>query len=385
MKNKRICLLGSTGSIGTQALDIIPNTDYAVYALAADRNVDLLEQQIRRYRPALAAMADEACAARLRERVADTATRVLAGPDGVEELAAAGCETVLNAIVGVAGLRPTLAAIEAGSDLALANKETLVTAGQLVMARAAAKGVAVLPVDSEHSAVFQCLQNSPRQDVKAVWLTASGGPLRNCTRADLAHVTVERALAHPNWSMGRKISIDSATMMNKGLEVIEAVHLFGLSPDQVQVVVHPESIVHSLVEWQDGALLAQLSVPDMRLPIQYALTWPRRLASPLKPLSLAQVGQLTFCRPDRETFGCLAVAEEAVRKGGLYPAAVNGANEQAVALFLAGRIGFLQIEESVRLALAAPFALSYTTPEQVLAADRTARALVRDHFAIQEN
>ena len=238
----------------------------------------------------------------------------------------------------------------------------------------------ILPVDSEHSAVFQCIQNSPKEDLQSVVLTASGGPFLGKTRAELATVTKEQALKHPNWSMGQKISIDSATMMNKGLEVIEALHLFDVTPDQIQVVIHPESIVHSLVEWKDGAMLAQLSHPDMRVPIQYALTYPHRIPSPIKRLSLGEFGRLTFCQPDRETFGCLAAAEEAFRLGGLFPAAVNGANEQAVAMFLAGKIGFLQIEEAVRLVLTASFDRDYQTVEQVLQADATARELVLQHF-----
>jgi 1-deoxy-D-xylulose-5-phosphate reductoisomerase len=308
--------------------------------------------------------------------VADTDTKVLSGREGVLELACQGCDMVLNALVGIAGLLPTLLAIEAGSDIALANKETLVTGGDLVMAKAKEKGVEFYPVDSEHSAVFQCLQGSPKEDVQSVVLTASGGPFLGKKRADLEKVTKAQALAHPNWSMGQKISIDSATMMNKGLEVIEAVHLFGVTPDQIQVVVHPQSIIHSLVEFKDGALLAQLSHPDMRIPIQYALTYPHRVKSPTKRLSLGDFGQLTFCHPDRETFGLLAAAEEAIALGGLYPAALNGANEQAVALFLEEKISFLQIEELVRGVLTTSLPKTYSSHEEVLAVDATARQMV---------
>ncbi len=376
MAKKRLCILGSTGSIGTQCLDILPQTEYEVYALAASRNIDLLEAQVRQYRPAMVAVEQEQKALELKMRLADTATKVLGGRQGILELAALGCELVLNAVVGIAGLQPTMLALQAGSDIALANKETLVTGGALVMQTARELGRQILPVDSEHSAVFQCLQGSPKEDLLSVVLTASGGPFRGKTRQQLQSVTRQQALAHPNWSMGQKISIDSATMMNKGLEVIEAVHLFGVSPQQIQVVVHPESIVHSLVEWKDGALLAQLSHPDMRIPIQYALTYPHRVTWPVKRLNLGDFGQLTFEQPDRETFGCLAVAEQAICMGGLYPAAVNGANEQAVALFLAGQISFLQIEQLVRSVLSADFAGSYQQVEQVLEADALARQLV---------
>jgi len=376
MKKRSLCILGSTGSIGTQSLDIIHCTDYRVGALAAAGNIDLLEQQVRRFCPDYVAVEDEQKAAELKQRLAYTPTRVLGGRRGILELAAMGWDMVLNAVVGIAGLLPTMTALEAGSDIALANKETLVTGGHLVMTAAGRLGRKILPVDSEHSAIFQCLQGSHPQDVRSLVLTASGGPFFGKTREQLSQVTKAQALAHPNWSMGQKISIDSATMMNKGLEVIEAVHLFGVTPRQIQVVVHPQSIVHSLVEFADGALLAQMSHPDMRLPIQYALTYPRRMDCPIKPLSLGDFGQLTFYHPDRDTFGLLAAAEEAIRLGGLYPAALNGANEQAVSLFLQEKITFLQIEELVRSVLEHPFATEYETVEQVLETDQIARNLV---------
>ncbi len=376
MTKRSLCILGSTGSIGTQSLDIIHQTDFRVGALAAASNIDLLEQQVRRFHPDFAAVEDEQKAAELKLRLADTPTKVLCGRAGILELSAMGWDMVLNAVVGIAGLLPTMNALQAGSDIALANKETLVTGGHLVMSTAKRLGRTILPVDSEHSAVFQSLQGSCPQDVRSIVLTASGGPFLGKTRKELACVTKADALAHPNWSMGQKISIDSATMMNKGLEVIEALHLFGVTPEQIQVVVHPQSIVHSLVEFNDGAMIAQLSTPDMRLPIQYALTYPRRLDCPLRPLSLAQVGQLTFLEPDRETFGLLAAAERAIGLGGLYPAALNGANEQAVSLFLQEKISFLQIQELVCTVFDHPFATDYQSVEQVLEADRIARNLV---------
>ncbi len=376
MSKKTLCILGSTGSIGTQCLDIIEQTDYTVSAIAASRNVDLLEQQVRAYHPRFAALEDEQKAKELKLRLADTDTTVLGGRQGILELAAMGFDMVLNSVVGIAGLLPTLTALKAGSDIALANKETLVTGGDLVMKTAKRLGRSIYPVDSEHSAIFQCLQGASSEDVQSIVLTASGGPFLGKTKAQLQSVTREQALNHPNWSMGPKITVDSATMMNKGLEVIEALHLFGVTPEQIQVVVHPESIVHSLVEFRDGALLAQLSHPDMRIPIQYALTYPHRKTAPIKRLNLGEFGSLTFCQPDRETFGLLAAAEQAIRLGGLYPAALNGANEQAVALFLSGSISFLQIEELVRTVLTESFASSYDTVEQVLAADTAARELV---------
>lgn len=380
VSKKTLCILGSTGSIGTQCLDIIDQTDYQVYGLAAAENIDLLEQQIRQYKPQVAAMQNSEKAKELALRVADTSTKVYGGEEGVLALASAGCNMVLNAIVGIAGLVPTLTAIDAGSDIALANKETLVTGGDLVMKKATNAGCRFIPVDSEHSAVFQCLQGSKREDLRSVVLTASGGPFLGKTREELKNATKFQALAHPNWSMGQKISIDSATMMNKGLEVIEACHLFGVTPQQIQVVIHPQSIVHSLVEYQDGALLAQLSHPDMRIPIQYALTYPARITSPVKLLDLGEFGTLTFQKPDRETFGCLAVAEKAIAMGGLYPAAVNGANEQAVALFLQEKIKFLEIEELVSSMLQQNLPRSYSSVEDVLAVDRMARDLVLQQY-----
>lgn len=352
--HKRLSILGSTGSIGTQALDVARLNGFTVCALTANSRVDVLEEQIRAFRPALAAVVNEQAAADLRARVADTGTRVLAGMEGVIECARCeGADTVLNAIVGMAGLLPTLAAIEAGREIALANKETLVAGGKLVMDAARAKGVRILPVDSEHSAIFQCLQGAPagqRDALKRIILTASGGPFFGRSKEALRDVTLEQALNHPNWSMGAKITIDSATMMNKGLELIEAVWLFSVPPEQVEIVVHRESVVHSLIEFADHSVIAQLGVPDMRIPIQYALTYPRRYASPVERLSLAKCGALHFAEPDYEAFPLINVCRRAIARGGVFPAAANAANEEANRLFREGKLRFLEIGELVSAA-----------------------------------
>lgn len=342
---KRLVILGSTGSIGVQALQVAERLNYPVTALAAGHQVQPLETQIRRYRPRIAVLYDEKAAADLRVRVRDFPVKVLAGMDGLCEAAALkDADMVLNAVVGMVGLLPTLAAIEAGRDVALANKETLVAGGALVMEAAARRGVRLLPVDSEHSAIFQCLQGAPPdRAVRRLILTASGGPFFGRTTEQLRAIKPEQALKHPNWSMGAKITIDSATMMNKGLELIEARWLFDMPPERIDIVVHRESIVHSLVEYEDRAVVAQLGVPDMRVPIQYALTWPARCVSDVDVLDLTACGTLTFHRPDDETFPGMGICRKAITRGGLYPAAVNAANEQAVALFLAGKIGFLDI------------------------------------------
>ena len=373
-----ITILGSTGSIGTQALEVIDGLDYRVLALAAGKNTARAEEQIRKYKPKYAAMADEAAAKELALKTADTDVKILSGSAGIKEISALSADIVLNAIVGVAGLIPTLTAIEAGSDIALANKETLVTGGDLVKKRAAEKGVKIYPVDSEHSAIFQCLQASSREDLNKIIITASGGPFLGKKLHQLKKVSKEKALRHPNWSMGAKITIDSATLMNKGLEVIEAVHLFDLPQSKVDVVVHPQSIIHSLVEWKDGAVLAQLGVPDMKIPIQYALTFPKRVNFVSEPLDLTKVSQMTFLPPDRETFGCLATCEQAINMGGLYPAAVNGANEEAVKLFLNDKIDFLDIAELSRQMLRESFEKTYTSAAEIFEADRKARKLVRE-------
>ncbi len=370
---KQLVLLGSTGSIGRQTLEVAEACGYPVTALAANRSVEEMEAQARRYRPAAVAMVEERAAADLRVRLADLPIRVLSGIEGLCELAAMDADMVVNAVVGMVGLRPTLAAVEAGHDVALANKETLVAGGELVMRAVRDRGVRLLPVDSEHSAIFQCLQGMPpNRALNRLILTASGGPFFGRSAAELERMTPADALRHPNWSMGAKITIDSATMMNKGLELIEARWLFDMPPERIDIVVHRESVVHSLVEYDDHSVLAQLGVPDMRIPIQYALTWPERVSSPVPQLSLAEVGKLTFFAPDDEAFPAMGVCREAIRRGGLYPAAVNAANEQAVALFLEGKIGFGDI---TRLA-AAP--LRRTLPvdgglSDILATDAEAR------------
>ena len=379
MEEKRcISLLGSTGSIGRQALEVIAAEDMAVAALTANRDVDRLEEQCRRFRPALAVMMDPAAASELRVRLADTPIRVAAGMDGLLEAAVlpqAG--TVLTAVVGIVGLRPTLAAVEAGKRIALANKEALVCGGALVMDGAARSGAEIVPVDSEHSALFQCLQGCrDRGAVRRLILTASGGPFWGWRAEQLAHVTVEQALAHPNWSMGAKISVDSATMMNKGLEFIEAMRLYRMPPEKISIVIHRESIIHSLVEYSDHAILAQLGAPDMRLPIQYALTWPRRSEGVAKPLDLLTCPPLTFHAPDCEAFPCLRLALEAARTGGTATAVLNGANEAAVGQFLAGKLSFAGIAQKVEEALAAIPAVQSPGLEEILAADEAARALV---------
>lgn len=375
---KGIALLGSTGSIGTQSLDVCRMHGYRVVCLTANRRVDLMEAQIREFRPDLVSMMDPVAADDLRTRVADTGTKVLSGMDGLIECATySGADTVLNAVVGMVGLQPTLAAIQAKKTLALANKETLVAGGHLVTNTAKAYGVDILPVDSEHSAIFQCLQGSPEKGaVKKLILTASGGPFFGKTLAELENVTVADALKHPNWDMGAKITIDSATMMNKGLEFIEAKWLFDMPIDAIDIVVHRESVVHSAIAYQDNSVIAQLGVPDMRIPIQYALTYPQRLPSPVQELSLVDYGKLTFYAPDYDTFRCINVCKDAIAAGGLRPAAANGANEESVRLFLNGKIKFTDIAVLNRAAMeACPQVADYTL-DDVLQADRAARDYV---------
>lgn len=375
---KRLIILGSTGSIGVQALEVAERNGYRVTALAAGKNTQLLEKQARKFKPDIVAVSDESAAQDLKIRLQDTDIKVLVGQDGVCAAAQYEGEIVLNAIVGIAGLRPTLAAIDAGKTIALANKETLVAGGEIVNRRLKETGVKLLPVDSEHSAIFQSLQGAPHGSVKKILLTASGGPFYGKTKKDLESVTIKDALNHPNWSMGAKITIDSATLMNKGLEVIEAVRLFDVAPDDIEVLVHRQSIVHSGIELSDGAVIAQLGTPDMRLPIQYALTYPERADFAFEHLSLADIGTLTFARPDTDTFRCLPICIEAVKRGGLAPAAVNGANEEAVALFLAGKIKFLQIAEMAQKALDLVNNKREYTIEDVFEADKAARELIRN-------
>lgn len=378
---QKLTILGSTGSIGTQALDVVTKRGYEVVSLTASTNVAEIEKQIRQYKPKFAAMADERAAAELKIAVADTDTKVLSGMDGVCECAALDeADTVLNSVVGIAGLKPTLCAIEKGKNIALANKETLVAGGELVMKKAKEKGVAILPVDSEHSAVFQCLQGmNKKSELKSIILTASGGPFFGKTIEDLKNVTVAQALKHPNWSMGAKITVDSATMMNKGLELIEAVWLFDVAPDKVDIVVHRESIIHSLIEYNDNSVIAQLGEPDMRIPIQYALTYPERFESHVKKLNLWEHPNLTFYKPDYETFSCINLCREAITRGGLYPCIANGANERANELFREGKIGFLQIADMVSLAMERAEKTAGTSLEDILEADRSARALVSSY------
>ena len=378
---RTISILGSTGSIGRQTLEVAESCGHRVAALTVKGSVELAEEQARKFRPELVAAVDEKAAADLRVRLADTPTRVAGGEQALLEAAVLPrADTVVTAVVGIAGLRPTLAAIDAGKRIALANKETLVCAGELVMARAREKGADIVPVDSEHSAIFQCLQGCrDRGEVRRLIITASGGPFFGKGREELSQVTREQALRHPNWSMGAKITIDSATLMNKGLEFIEAMRLYAMPPEKISVVVHRESIIHSLVEFVDGAVLAQLGTADMRLPIQYALTWPERTAGPATPLDLLRCPPLTFAAPDLEAFPCLALALECARKGGTSTAILNGANEAAVALFLNDKVKFLDIPRLVAGALdrvearAGDYGL-----EDVFEADRAARAAVSD-------
>lgn len=378
---KSMVILGSTGSIGTQALDVARLQNFTVKALTSNSNIDLLEKQIREFKPEIAAVADESRAAELRIKVADTDTKVLGGEEGICAAAQLDADKVLNSIVGIAGLKPTLAAIEAGNDIALANKETLVAGGELVTTRAKEKGVAILPVDSEHSAIFQSLQGSPgKQSVKRLILTASGGPFFGRTRDDLKDVTVEQALKHPNWSMGAKITIDSATMMNKGLELIEAAWLFDMPADKIDILVHRQSVVHSLVEYVDNSVIAQLGVPDMRVPIQYALTYPERYESSAKQLRLEDWKTLTFEQPDYDTFSCINLCRQAITKGGIYPASANGANEAANKLFRDGKIKFLDIADAVAGVLDSTEFLPCDSLENILLADSRAREKVHEMF-----
>lgn len=371
-----LTVLGSTGSIGTQALEVAKMHGMRIDALTANSRTDVLEKQIREFSPKMAAVADEKAAAELKIKVADTGTKVLSGAGGVEECSACGSEAVLNSIVGIAGLAPTVAAIEAGSTLALANKESLVTGGKIVIDKAAKRGVSILPVDSEHSAIFQSLRGcTGKKQVKRLILTASGGPFFGKTKAELENVTVEQALKHPNWSMGAKITIDSATMMNKGLELIEAAWLFGMPADKIDILVHRQSVIHSLVEYVDNSVIAQLGVPDMRIPIQYALTYPDRFESPVKQLDLAEFATLTFEKPDYDTFSCINLCRRAFEKGGLYPAAVNAANEKANELFRKGEIRFSDIPRAVENALASAENKAEFTLEDIFETDREIRSL----------
>ena len=377
---KSINLLGSTGSIGVQTLDVARAHGYKIEALAAYSDIDGIEKQIREFKPQYAALVDEKAAQSLKTKVADLDVKVLSGMEGVCFCAAeAKGEITLNSVVGMAGLKPTLDAVEAGKTIALANKETLVAGGSLVTDAAKKNSVSILPVDSEHSAIFQCLLGSPsNKALKRIILTASGGPFFGKTKEELEKVTLADALKHPSWSMGQKITIDSATMFNKGLELIEAVWLFDVSPEKIDIVVHRESIVHSLIEYDDNSVIAQLGHPDMRLPIQFAITYPERFPSPEKQLDLWEVGNLTFYKPDYENFPCMDICRNAIMKGGLFPAAVNCANEEANLLFRQGKISFNQIPELIVAAAEYTNKVKDYTLQDVFDTDALMREKVRE-------
>lgn len=371
---KKIGILGSTGSIGTQTLDIVRNNpDLQVIALAAGNNVDLMEKQIREFKPSFCVMWSEDAAKDLKERVSDLPVTVDYGMDGLLALAVIPeMEVLVTAIVGMIGLRPTIAAIEKGKTIALANKETLVTAGHIIMPLAKKMGVPILPVDSEHSAIFQSLNGERKDRISKILLTASGGPFRGRKREELTEITVEDALKHPNWSMGRKITVDSSTLVNKGLEVIEAKWLFGVEPEQIEVVVHPQSIIHSMVEYVDGAVMAQLGMPDMKLPIQYALFYPDRRPMHEKRVDFFELASMTFEKPDTDTFKGLAMAYDALAIGGSMPTVYNAANEKAVSLFLDKRIKFLEIYDLIQGAMENHTATANPSVEEILAAEQEA-------------
>ncbi len=379
---KSVSILGSTGSIGTQALEVAKMHGMRVTALAAHSQAEKLAQQAKEFHPSCVCIFDETKKEQLTELLADEKIEILTGMEGLCQIARSReADIVLNSVVGMVGLLPTLTAIEAGTDVALANKETLVAGGSLVMRAAAEKGVHIYPVDSEHSAIFQCLQGNSMNPVRKIILTASGGPFFGKSTAELQNVRAADALKHPNWDMGNKITIDSATLMNKGLEFIEAKWLFDLEPSQIEIVVHRQSVLHSAVEFEDYAVIGQMGVPDMKIPIQYALLYPERKVCPTRPLSLTEYGTLTFEQPDYETFGCLRAAIDAITEGGLRPCIVNAANEEAVAWFLRDEIGFLQIGELVRAAMESVQGGAVTCYEDVLEADRAARAFVRSRIA----
>lgn len=378
---KNISILGSTGSIGTQTLDVVDKLNLNVVALTASTNIDLFEEQVRKYQPQLAVVFDEAKAKVFKDNIKDTDTLVLSGMDGLTAAATVeSAELVLNSVVGMVGLKPTIAAANAKKDIALANKETLVAGGKLVTDAVKSNGVKLLPVDSEHSAIFQCLQGMPNSKcLKKLILTASGGPFFGKTADELKSVTIEQALNHPNWSMGAKITVDSATMMNKGLEIIEASRLFDVSGENIDVVVHRESIIHSMIEYSDNSVIAQLGLPDMRIPIQYAVTYPERYPSPVGELNLSQIGKLTFYEPDYDTFKCLNSCKKALSMGGAATAIANGANEEANMLFRQGKISFLDIGELVSGAVDSIKNFEPKTVEDVLSADKLARQYVLEN------
>lgn len=378
MMSKRIAVLGSTGSIGRQSLDVIDACGMSVAALTANSSVERMEEQARQFKPELVALVDEKAADDLRVRLADTNVKVAGGMSGLLEAAAIpSADTVITSVVGMVGLRPTLAAIREGKRIALANKETLVCAGKLVLEEARDYGAQILPVDSEHSALFQSLEGNDPREVKRLILTCSGGPFYGKKAEELEHVTREDALRHPNWSMGAKITVDSATLMNKGLEFIEAMHLFAVTPDQIKVIIHPESAIHSMVELLDGTVIAQLGVADMGLPIQYALTYPERRESAAKPMDFAALGSMHFEDPDLEKLPCLRLAMECARARGTAPCVMSAANEIAVGAFLGHRIGYNDIYRLVASAVERAEFIAQPTLEEILASDAEARELVR--------
>jgi len=379
---KNIAILGSTGSIGTQTLDIVQkNPDLNVVGLGAGKNIDLLEKQIREFKPVLAAVFDEQKAEELKIRVADTPTRIVSGMDGLIELSVLPeSEILVTAIVGMIGIRPTIEAIRAGKDIALANKETLVTAGHLIMPLASQMNVSILPVDSEHSAIFQALHGEQRREISKLLITASGGPFRGRTAEELEHVTVEQTLRHPNWVMGQKITVDSATLVNKGLEVMEARWLFDVELSQIQVVVQPKSIIHSMVEFRDGAVIAQLGTPDMRLPIQYALFYPERRYLDGERLDFRKLKEITFEEPDMKTFLGLPMAIEAAEKGGSMPTVFNAANEAAVKLFLERKIGFTDIYRIIRSSMDEHRVISAPGLDEILTVEKETRDRIESRW-----
>ena len=379
---KKISVLGSTGSIGTQTLDVVRrNNDIEIVALAAGRRIKELEAQIREFGPKLVSVADEQLAKELAVSIADLDVKIVYGMEGLTEAAVyPEAQTVVTAVVGMMGIVPTIAAIKAGKDIALANKETLVTAGHIIMPLAKEYNINIYPVDSEHSAIFQSLNGEYHAEIDKILLTASGGPFRNYTKEQLKNVKVEDALKHPNWEMGAKITIDSASMMNKGFEVIEAKWLFGVQPSQIEVVVHPQSVIHSMVQFVDGGIMAQLGSPDMRLPIQYALYYPHRKPLDTKRLDFYELGQITFQKPDFDKFRGLALAYEAARKGGNIPTALNAANEMAVAMFLDRRISYLQIPEIIEYVMNETHYTDNPDVDRILETEQTAYELIRSRY-----
>ncbi len=383
---KKIAILGSTGSIGTQSVDVALKHGYKVTALTAHSNARLLEEQARLLKPSYVALFDEKAALSLKNSLADTDIKVLSGIDGICEcVKETDADTVINSIVGMAGLKPTLSVLESGKTLALANKESLVAGGRLVTDTAKKMNTTILPVDSEHSAIFQCLEGRPtNKALKKIILTASGGPFFSKTKAELENVTAADALKHPNWSMGAKITVDSATMFNKGLELIEAVRLFDVSPDKIDILVHRESIVHSLIEYDDNSVIAQLGLPDMRIPIQYALTYPERYPSPVKELDLASLTTLSFYKPDYETFRCIDICREAIKAGGLAPAAVNSANEEVNLLFREGKVKFNDIPGIILEGSSLPENKETYTIDDIAETDKAVREAVRSAVSRKE-